>query len=294
MATISFEGETHEFPDDFTDEEISTALSGKDVAATTTPQVITAMDDGIPQPELLEKGQDKEAILAFPISRPATLPTETDSIDNPVQSPIGFGASGSFRDRRVTTIKEDVGSFRDKIATIETGGLDNTFIRTRVLPSATTKGSSAYGTFQITQGLLVDYLTRKRKLFDFADEKAMGELIHRQQLALAVGGRDRKSYEKGGRNHTLAKQWAKDLKYDDVGTFLDAFDYGGDLGLGDDTEFQLAYENFGRKMLQDTLKEAKGDELEAASRWHGGAKWKTAKSRKDTDRYREKYTALQQ
>ena len=37
MATISFEGETHEFPDDFTDEEISTALSGKDVAATTTP-----------------------------------------------------------------------------------------------------------------------------------------------------------------------------------------------------------------------------------------------------------------
>lgn len=292
MSLIQFEGTTHEFPDDFSDEDISIALSQGATDGRNTPDIPTAMDDGIMQPELANKDDDKFAALAFPLKREEALPDE-ERVSRDVQTPVVFGSKGLFRTRSLSTIKDDVGSFRDNIQQIETGGLDQPFIRTKLKPSGSQRGSSAYGPFQITQGLLIDFMTNNRQLFDFNDEIAMNELITRQEIALSIGGRDRASYERGGRNHAIALQWSKDLEFDTVDLFLDAFDYGGDYGLADNTEFQLAYENFSRKMLKHTLKKAGNNALEAASVWHGGSGWKTAKSRKDTDKYRDKFESLQ-
>ena len=45
-------------------------------------------------------------------------------------------------------------------------------------------------------------------------------------------------------------------------------------------------------MLQDHLKGAKGDEVLAAQRWHGGMDFATAKSKKGTAAYKKKYESL--
>lgn len=184
-------------------------------------------------------------------------------------------------------------SFRDKIAHIETGGLDNPYIRTKARPAGKQSGSSAYGTFQITKGLLKQFI-KKDKMFEEDELKAMSKLEERQQVAVLIGGRDRARFELGGSDHAQSRMLMKRFGFEDNKSFLDAFDYGGDFGLTDDDEFQMAYESFGRKMLNNTLRRAGGDELEAASVWHGGANWKKAKSIRDTNKYREKYIVQQE
>ena len=270
--TVEFEGTTHEFPDDFTEEEISSSLSAYDpttLEATfnpeepVEPQGTSAMEDGIHQPELQTISKEEEAEL-FPDSDLRAQTEELPSMSAKVQG------------------------FRERITAIETGALDETFIRTQVKGSS----SSAYGPVQITRGLLTSYLRNKSKLFTVPDREAMTELAERQRIALMVGGEDMPRYSKGGSEHAQARVWAKRYGYETVDEFLTAFDYGGDYGLADDDDFALAYESFSRKMLQDHLKGAKGDEVLAAQRWHGGMDFATAKSKKGTAAYKKKYEAL--
>jgi hypothetical protein len=120
----------------------------------------------------------------------------------------------------------------------------------------------------------------------------MEDLVLRQKVALAVGGSDRAKYARGGVKMAQGAAWAAKYGFADVDSFLNAFDYGGDFGLSANTEFQLHYESVAEKMLVAQLDEAGGDELEAASRWHGGTGWKNASSRKHTDIYRSRYQKL--
>jgi len=267
--TIEFEGSTHSFPDDFTEDEISSSLASvsnpNDLPEPDplVPQGTSAMVDGIHQPELQTISAEEEAEL-FP--------------DSDLRA----------REQELPAMNAKLQGFHNRITTIETGNLEDTFIRTQVNGS----GSSAYGPVQITRGLIAGYLKNKPKLFNEAELGAMNELAERQRISLKIGGSDLPRYQRGGSEHAQAKVWAARYNYDDVATFLEAFDYGGDFGLAGDAQFELDYESFSRKMLQDTLKRAGNDEIEAASRWHGGMDWATAKSKKGTKAYRKKYQAL--
>jgi len=267
--SVEFEGTTHSFPDDFTEDEISNSLAEynnpNDLPEPDplVPQGASAMVDGIHQPELETISAEEEAEL-FP--------------DSDLRA----------RTEELPPMNAKLTDFSNRITAIETGGLDETFIRTQVNGS----GSSAYGPVQITRGLVTSYLKNKPALFSDKDKAAMTELAERQRIGLKLGGSDLHRYVKGGSEHAQSRVWAKRYGYESVDEFLTAFDYGGDMGLADDEEFALSYASFSRKMLQDTLKGAKGDELEAASRWHGGMGWSTAKSKKGTKAYRKKYEAL--
>ena len=267
--TVEFEGSTHEFPDDFTEDEVSSSLASisnpNDLPEVDplVPQGTSAMVDGIHQPELQTISAEEEAEL-FP---------ESDL---------------RAREQELPAMNAKLQGFHNRITTIETGALDETFIRTQVKGSS----SSAYGPVQITRGLITGYLKNKSKLFSVPDREAMTELAERQRIALKVGGSDIPKHQKGGSEHAQARVWAKRYGYETVDEFLTAFDYGGDYGLAEDDDFALAYESFSRKMLQDHLKGAKGDEVLAAQRWHGGMDFATAKSKKGTAAYKKKYETL--
>lgn len=293
MPNIQFEGVTHSFPDDFTDDDIATALSQEEAKQTNIAQGTSAMADGIMQPELAEDDGEEPITLSFAAPRDVPLPTEVVEIDNELQNPIVLASKPDLFTRSTdVAMNKKEGTFRDKIANLETGGLDNDFIRTRVKPKKGSAGSSAFGTFQITRGLLRSTLRNKAKLFTEPEQAAMAKLINLQSIALAIGGVDRKKYEKGGRSRSQAEVWAKGLKFETVDDFLNAFDYGGDYGLSKDVAFKAQYENFGRKMLNSVLKQAKGNAPEAASIWHGGKGWRKAKSKSDTKKYRSKFESL--
>jgi hypothetical protein len=178
--------------------------------------------------------------------------------------------------------------FVDKIRQLETGGLQNPFIRTK----AKGTGSSAYGPYQITKGLIQSTLKASPDKFTPEEQALMQDLAKRQQIALAVGGKDRATYSRGGAKQAQGAAWAKQYGFDSVDAFLSAFDYGGDYGLGGDSDFQIAYESVAHKMLVAQLEETGGDALEAASRWHGGTGWKRASSRQHTDIYRQRFQKL--
>lgn len=179
-------------------------------------------------------------------------------------------------------------SFADKIRQIETGGLKNPFIRTK----AAGTGSSAYGPYQITRGLLTAQLKANPNLFDPTETAVIKDLINRQSIALAVGGSDRGKYLPGGSKQAQGAAWAKQYGFANVTDFVNAFDYGGDFGLSGNADFQITYEAVAAKLLAAQLDETGGDALEAASRWHGGKGWRNAASRAHTDVYRKRFTAL--
>lgn len=252
---IEFEGQQHEFPDDFTDEEVSAALedfTSDNAAAVSLP----TFDDS---------GSDTgyQGTVTIPVDD-----LETDGL-------VSLSAAEQ--------------KFADDIAEIETGNLQNRFIRTQVKGSA----SSAYGTYQITRGLLRGTLQNNPDVFTEAEQRAAQALIERQSVALAVGGSDRAAYEPGGRKHAMALRWAQQYGYDNVKTFLDDFDYGGTLGLSNNGQFQVMYENIGRKLLQQHLKDADGNGQQAAAVWHGGPKWKNSTHKGTTQQYINKYNRLQ-
>lgn len=274
VQRVEFEGTIHEFPDDFSEEEIGGMLDSFDPNTLDNifdgdgrqelpTEGTTAMTDGIFQPELETISAEEEAEL-FP---------ESDL---------------RVREQELPVMNAKLQGFHERITSIETGKLEETFIRTQVNGS----GSSAYGPVQITRGLVMGYMKNKSKLFTVPEREAMLEMAERQRISLKIGGSDITKHQRGGSEHAQARVWAKRYGYETVDEFLTAFDYGGDFGLADDEDFALKYESFSRKMLQDTLKGAKGDEMEAASRWHGGMAWSTAKSKKGTKAYREKYQAL--
>jgi len=278
---IEFEGQGYEFPADATEDEIIDMLS------TVKPPEVSAMADQLKQPEFQQSAEDENAALAQPPAQEG----QVDGTPRQVEGDAGQApAQGSQAVSRIEPVNLNATQqeFRDKIAGVETGGLKKRSIRTTVLNS----GSSAYGTFQITKGLIIQFLKTKGSLFNPEELGAMRELADRQKASLLIGGIDRKNYEAGGKNHAHGQFLADSFGFETVDEFLNAFDYGGDFGLADDAQFQMLYENFARKMLNDTLKGTGGDVIEAASIWHGGAGWRTAKSRKDTDIYRQKYKKL--
>jgi hypothetical protein len=176
--------------------------------------------------------------------------------------------------------------FAELIAEVETGSQPNRSIRTKVKPTGGNAGSSAYGTYQITHGLLSGWVEQGK--FSGQEQAAAQELLRRQEISLAIGGRDRVKYEAGGAKHAQGKAWATAYGYETVEEFLDDFDYGGTLGLGNDAQFQVLYESFARKMLNQHLRDANGDVLKAAAVWHGGPKG----AGKTTKQYVEKVRRL--
>lgn len=278
---IEFEGQEYDFPDDATNDEILDILS-----TVKTPEV-SAMSDQLPQPEFAQSSEDEEAALAQP-------PAQEGQVDGEPKQVVGGEGKApaeGLQAAKTTLVNLNTKQqeFRDNIAGVETGGLKKRSIRTTVTPKKGQPGSSAYGTFQITKGLIIQFLKSKGNLFSPDELGAMRELADRQKASLIIGGEDRESYEVGGTNRAHGQFLADSFGFETVDEFLDAFDYGGDFGLADDAQFQMQYENFARKMLNDTLKGAGGNVIEAASIWHGGAGWRTASSRKDTDKYREKF-----
>lgn len=255
---VEFLGEIHEYPDTWNDFQIGNA--------------ITAYMKEKPASEVMDKPDDSREMRTERLNVGAV----TEYVAKEEQFP------------ELPTLNLNERMFVDTIAEIETGGLSNKFIRTKVNGS----GSSAFGRYQITHGLLSGTIAQSPDLFEEAELRAAQELVERQEISLAVGGSDIPKYQAGGERHHQAKLWASKYGYDDVNEFLTAFDYGGDFGLGDNAEFQNLYEGFARKMLLKELKGADNDPIEAASRWHGGLKWRKAKSRKTTDKYREKYKAI--
>ena len=282
VQLVEFEGTLHEFPDDFNEVEIGEMLDNFDpntldnIFDNDGIEVVpptTAMQDGIHQPELQTISAEEEAEL-FPDSdlraREEELP------------PMNAKLEGFYN--RITTIEADP---------------NTPWIRTKVKPVAPEPGgkqepgSTAYGPRQITRGLVAGYLKNKRSLFTEKEIEAMNEMAERQRISSIIGGDvDRPKHSAGGVNAAQGEMFAKRFGFETVDEFLTAFDYGGDLGLSEDVDFKMQYESFSRKMLQDHLKGAKGDEMEAAARWHGGLEWSTAKSKKGTAAYRKKYQAL--
>lgn len=275
MPSIQYGGQTHQFPDDWDNDKISTALAGwrdgqggrqeEVVVPEHTPEQQVRLNAEHIRPEIAVDGFDLEQVIA---------------------------ETGKFKPLPSSAVLVDLSApqeqFRANIQKIETGGLDSEWTRTHVPDSS----STAYGPYQITGGLVQLYLRNKAKIFNDAELEAMQELHKRQRIAIKIGGKSRPLYERGGGNHAQAKRWAKEFGFEDVNTFLTAFDYKGDYGLSEDVEFQYQYENFSRKMLQQHLSDAKGDAHEAASVWHGGTSWSKGKHKKDTDIYRSKYNTL--
>lgn len=267
MPQVDFQGQVHEFPSNFSQEQIGAALkgfmAGKPTAgSTSSPDSSSGMrterTNVTARTSYVAEGTETQPAEAFP---------------------------------ELPELNTKQRSFAENIAQVETGGLSNRFIRTKVRPNDNERGSSAYGPYQITHGLLEGTLEESPDLFNDVERRAVQELMQRQELALAIGGRDRLQYEKGGLKHGLANRWAKQYGYESTDKFLDAFDYGGDMGLSDDGDFQTLYEGVARKLLNKHLKDAGGDELEAASVWHGGPNW-SRKNKSTTSQYRDKYSRL--
>lgn len=252
---VTFGGQHFDFPDDATDDEIGDALQ-----------------------ELGDFGveQGGAAISMNRVSEMLSL----DEIDQLFAVSSGQESMMKLNDQQKR--------FAQTIRTIETGGVENPYIRTK----AAGTGSSAYGPVQITKSLLESTLSKTPDLFTDAERAAMEDLVLRQKIALAVGGSDRAKYARGGVKMAQGAAWASKFGFADVDSFLNAFDYGGDFGLSQDSNFQVLYESVAEKLLVSHLDEAGGDELEAASRWHGGRGWKNAPSRKQTDIYRQRYQKL--
>lgn len=257
MQKVEFQGQLFEFPAQASKEQIKGALSKW------VEQQPTA--NGISTP-------DKSAAM------------RTEEQYTPVESYFSGAAGEQEQLQAILKLNGEQREFADAIAEVETGGLQNRSVRTQVKPNGGGAGSSAYGTYQITHGLLSGYLEQGVVSFSEQERLAAEELLRRQEISLAIGGRDRSKYESGGAKHGQAVSWAQSYGYETVTEFLDDFDYGGSLGLGNDAQFQVLYESFARRMLNRHLKDANGDPFKAARQWHGGPKG----AGKKTDMYEQK------
>lgn len=143
--------------------------------------------------------------------------------------------------------------FLDAIQAVETGGLDDPWIRTKYMPA---RGSTAYGPYQVTMGLARGVLEDDSYGLDDDEKVVLEKLVRQQSFASSIGGRDRKSAEATGR-------FSKEE--------LDKFDYGGTFDFSDaEKKILLSAQE---KMVRKTLDDSGGDHSEAARRWHGGAGW---------------------
>lgn len=242
MPVVNFQGQQFNFPPGTSEAQIGDALKEYMVQSATARS--------------MPSNDSSSDVRTENTSR---VPTESYlQEEETLQSPVGLTAEQQ--------------KFADNIAQIETGGLAQRGVRTMVRPSEGQSGSSAYGKYQITHGLLSGTIRNGDIPFTEQEMAAANELLTRQEMALALGGRDRVHYQSGGSKYGIAQKWAKEYGYDDVEAFLDDFDYGGTLGLAEDGDFQVLYESFARKLLNKTLEDAGGDMLAAAGVWHGGPK----------------------
>ena len=210
------------------------------------------------------------------------------TVEDAVRAAEGRSKSIGTKLQNPVPLTDKQAEFAKNIAQIETGGLQNRSVRTQVKPSGSQKGSSAYGTYQITHGLLRGTLENQVIALSGQERAAAEELMARQEVSLSIGGRDRVNYQAGGTKHGIAQKWAKEYGYEDVESFLNDFDYGGTLGLADDADFQVLYESFARKLLNKHLKDAGGDMVAAAAVWHGGP----TGAGKTTEQYKQKMRKL--
>ena len=142
-----------------------------------------------------------------------------------------------------------LGIFMDSIREQETGGLKDPWVRTS--SDAGGVGSSAYGPYQVTKGLVDKFLRDDTIDFTSAEVSALAELSRQQAVSLAIGGSDRYKY---------ADKYSRED--------LDRFDYGGTLALSDEQKSSLLTAH--EKMLVRIVEESNGNFVEAARRWHGG------------------------
>jgi len=177
----------------------------------------------------------------------------------------------------------DFTEFKNIIKKIETGNLSDPFIRTMLA-----QGSSAYGPYQVTKGLALDYLDNDK--LTSQQKAALKEMITRQMVSLKIGGSDRCLFEEGGDKHEQAKEYAKHYGYCCYTSFLNDFDYGGTLGYPDQWKGLLTSAQ--EAILFLIYESCDRDPLEAAAVWHGGKGWRTGKHRDQTDSYRQKYLSL--
>lgn len=167
--------------------------------------------------------------------------------------------------------------FSNVIAQIETGGERNPFIRTKY---RTAKGSSAYGPYQITYGLLkasLDTLPPKEVPYALM-------LLERQRISLLVGGKDKTKYIHNREGLFYSQQFG----YPSVKAFLEDFDYGGTLGLASNESFKKSYERIAKHLLSITLEQAEGDMVKAAGIWYGGL----GNQGTDINTYKEKFKLI--
>lgn len=267
MSTVVFHGKEFKFPEGTSQQQMEQVLSEYVVSQGGASQFI-------PRPDS-DAAMRSENTALTPTQSYVAAPQEGVEPEV-VQSPI--------------SLTNDQQGFADVIAEVETGGLSNRSIRTKVRPGrGSTKGSSAYGKYQITRGLLSGTIRNAQVTFSEQELAAANELMNRQEIGLAIGGRDRVNYQAGGSRHSLAQRWAKEYGYEgDVESFLNDFDYGGTYGLAEDADFQVLYESMARKLLNKTLKDAGGDVVKAAGVWHGGPKG----AGKSTEMYKQKVRRL--
>ena len=243
MPIVEYNDVEFDFPEGSTPQQI------EQVIRSYREGLSSATDDGKPDSDMAMRSEQ------------VTPPTESY-----------FPADSDQTSANLPSLNAEQQRFVDAIAEVETGGIENRSVRTMQAPSRGGQGSSAYGTYQVTHGLLSRAMDTGYISLSPEEEAAARELLARQKVGLAVGGRDRAKYEAGGSKHARGKKWAKQYGYDNVQSFLDDFDYGGTYGLADDEDFQMLYESFGRKLLVQHLKDANGDAERAAAVWYAGPK----------------------
>lgn len=263
---VDFEGTQYDFPDGTGDDEVASVLNSYVIEQSSAASAL-------PTPDTAASTRT-ERVSYKP--RESYLPQPEDGTEAVMPE--------------MTELNDQQRQFADLIGEVETGGEESRSIRTKVKPTGDGAGSSAYGTYQITHGLLSGVVEGNSIGLNEAELSAAQELLDRQELALTIGGRDRAKYQKGGAKYGMAQKWAKTYGYETVEEFLTDFDYGGTLGLEDDADFQVLYESFARKLLNDTLKQAGGDVAKAAGIWHGGAN--TSKWGATTKQYQQKVAKL--
>ncbi len=176
--------------------------------------------------------------------------------------------------------------FLQAIQQVETGGLVNPHIRTRVFGS----GSSAYGKYQLTRTLALDYLNRYPSLFTDEHREALSEVAERQHVALKVGGSDRIKFITDQFYIRLARTWSSRYGFEKPEEFLDAFDYGGSLGIKKNSKLLKHYYSAVEVILQHTLTvRARDQPHKAAAIWYGGDKFNTYIYVKKFLKYYEKF-----
>lgn len=138
-----------------------------------------------------------------------------------------------------TQMKTDIDKLYTALASAETGGESDPFIRTKVRTAP--GGSSAYGPVQITKSLAAGMLTRHKDQFSEDEQEYLSRFIDQGKLFLKYGNVE-----------------GADVRYDYGG--------GGDLTSEED---RAMYEKIAKKFIQIELDASGGNVDTFLKRWRG-------------------------